>query len=326
MKSTSLASSVDTSLPATATAAATAEAVVIKIGKHDVPVVKGGLYDRFRSRPPLSVIATESPATDLSWFKGITKDKVDIGFETWSPNFYYENSRVTVVFTADLARLRELIPLKVLELVQPLQVWPGRGIVALTAYAYHYCDNDSYNEIGLSVVTNKPGSSNWGPFSLMGQSVSNDLWGYVLKLPVDTELARVRGVVGYNLPKWLTRIDYSEGENDVVVEIFDSQTQALDVTLRTRKLDVSSSKETLVTNSFTNIDPQGRLTTGYTISRQLRHASTSSADAVKLMLTDGSLSRFIASLKLGKMLKYEYVPEFQAALYAPQRLKFDAGH
>lgn len=44
------------------------------------------------------------------------------------------------------------------------------------------------------------------------------------------------------------------------------------------------------------------------------------------MLTDGSLSRFIASLKLGKMLKYEYVPEFQAALYAPRLLKFDAGH
>ncbi|MDN7799416.1 MULTISPECIES: acetoacetate decarboxylase (ADC) [Burkholderiaceae] len=324
MKSTSLAPSVDTSLPATATAAPAAETVLIKIGLHDVPVVKGGLYDRFRSRPPLSVIAAESPATDLSWFKGITKEKVDIGFESWSPNFYYENSRVTAIFTADLARLRELIPPELLEQVQPLQVWPGRGVVALTAYAYHYCDNDSYNEIGLAVVTNKPGSSNWGPFSLMGQSFSDDFWGYVLKLPVDTELARVRGVVGYNLPKWLTRIEYSEGENDVVVKIFDSQTQALDVTLQTRKLDVSSSKETLVTNSFTNLDPQGRLTTGYTTSRQLRHASTSSADAVKLMLTDGSLSRFMASLKLGKMLKYEYVPDFQAALYAPKLLKSDA--
>ena len=79
-----------------------------------------------------------------------------------------------------------------------------------------------------------------------------------------------------------------------------------------------------MTNSFTNIDPRGRLTTGYTTSRQLRHASTSSADAVKLTLTDGSLSRFIASLELGKMLKYEYVPDFQAALYAPRLLKSDA--
>lgn len=296
------------------------ETTTIRIGGHDVPVVKGGLYDRFRSNPPLSVIAAEAPDVDLGWFKGIAKEKVDIGFESWSPNFYYRNSRVTAIFTADLARLRELMPPQVLEQVQPLQVWPGRGVVALTAYAYHYCDNDSYNEIGLSVVTNQPGASNWGPLSLLGQSFADHFWGYVLKLPVDTELARVRGVVGYNLPKWLTRIDYREGEQNVVVEIFDSETKKLDVALETRKLDVASAKESLVTNSFTNIDQQGRLTTGYATSRQLRHASTSSADAVKLTLTDGSLSRFIASLELGKMVKYEYVPDFQAALYAPKPL------
>ncbi|MFT3851111.1 MAG: hypothetical protein QM739_21420 [Propionivibrio sp.] len=320
MKTLSLAPILGACLLAATTFTQAAETTLIKIGKHDVPVVKNGLYDRFRSNPPLSVIAAESPSTDLSWFQGITKEKVDIGFESWSPNFYYKNSRVTAIFTADLTRLRELMPPEVLAQVQPLQVWPGRGVVALTAYAYHYCDNDSYNEIGLSVVTNKPGSSNWGPFSLLGQSLSDDFWGYVFKLPVDTELARVRGVVGYNLPKWLTRIDYSEGENNVVVDIFDSETNKLDVTLQTRKLDVAAAKESLVTNSFTNIDQKGQLTTGYTTARQLRHASTSSADAVKLTLTDGSLSRFIESLKLGKMVKYEYVPDFQAALYAPKPL------
>lgn len=321
MKINSLAPILAACLLATATLVQATETTTIQIGSQDVPVVKGGLYDRFRSNPPLSVIAAESPNTDLSWFKGIAKEKVDIGFESYSPNFYYENSRVTAIFTADLARLRELMPPEVLEQVQPLQVWPGRGVVALTAYAYHYCDNDSYNEIGLSVVTNKPGSSNLGPLSLAGQSLSDDFWGYVLKLPVDTKLAEVRGVVGYNLPKWLTRIDYNEGENNVVVKIFDSETKALDVTLETRKLDVSSNKESLVTTSFTNIDQQGQLTTGYSTSRQLRHASTSDADAVKLTLTDGSLSRFIESLKLGKMVKYEYVPDFQAALYAPKPLK-----
>jgi hypothetical protein len=321
MKISSLAALFGACLLAAASFAQAAETTVIKIGDHDVPVVKGGLYDRFRSNPPLSVIAAEAPDTDLSWFRGITKEKVDIGFESYSPNFYYENSRVTAVFTADLARLRELMPPEVLAKVQPLQVWPGRGVVALTAYSYHYCDNDSYNEIGLSIITNKPGSSSWGPLSLMGQSFSDDFWGYVLKLPVNTELARVRGVVGYNLPKWLTRIDYDESGKNVVVRIFDSQTQKLDITLETQKLDVSSSKESLVTNSFTNIDRQRQLTTGYTISRQLRHASTSSADAVNLTLTDGSLSRLIKSLELGKMVKYEYVPDFQAALYAPKPLK-----
>ena len=143
----------------------------ISIAGHKVPVVKGGLYDRYRSNPPLSVIEAEAPGVDLSWFKNLSKDKVDIGFESYSPNFYYQNSRVTAIFTADLDRLRELMPAEVLAKVQPLQVWPGRGLVALTAYAYHYCDNDSYNEIGLSVVTNRPGSSNLGPLSLIGQAM-----------------------------------------------------------------------------------------------------------------------------------------------------------
>lgn len=296
------------------------ENTTIDIAGHEVPVVKGGLYDRYRSNPPLSVIASEAPDVDLSWFKELKKERVDIGFESYSPNFYYKNSRVTAIFTADLDKLLELIPAKVLEKVQPLQVWPGRGLIALTAYSYHYCDNDSYNEIGLSVITNRPGGSNFGPLTLMSQSMSNDFWGYVLKLPVNTELAKVRGVVGYNLPKWLTGIDYRETDNSVVVEILDSETGKVDVTLETRKLSDLSSTASLVTNSFTNVDQRGQLTTGHAISRQLNHASSTSSDAVNLTLSEGSLSTFIKSLKLGKMVKYEYVPEFQSALYSPKPL------
>lgn len=297
-----------------------AESTTINIAGHEVPVVRGGLYDRYRSNPPLSVIESEAPDVDLSWFKGLRKEQVEIGFESYSPNFYYKNSRVTAIFTADLDKLRELMPAEVLEKVQPLQVWPGRGLVALTAYAYHYCDNDSYNEIGLSVITNRPGSSNLGPLTLMSQAMSSDFWGYVLKLPVNTELARVRGVVGYNLPKWLTAIDYRETDQAVVVEILDSETGKVDVTLETRKLSDLSNKASMVTNSFTNVDQKGRLTTGYAISRQLSHASSTSAESVNLTLTDGSLSTYIKALKLGKMMKYEYVPEFQSALYSPKPL------
>ena len=296
------------------------EAAIIDLGGHKVPVVAGGLYDRYRSNPPLSVIQSGAPDVDLSWFKQLKKEKVDIGFETYSPNFYYKNSRVTAIFTADLGQLRSMMPAKVLEAVQPLQVWPGRGLVALTAYTYRYCDNDNYNEIGLSVITNRPGSSSFGPFTLLGQSMSNDFWGYVLKLPVDTELARVRGVVGYNLPKWLTEINYRETDKTVVVEIFDSETKKLDLTMETQKLGDMSTKETFVKNSFTNIDQKGQLSSGYSVSRQLSHASSTSAESVKLTLTEGSLSSYIKALKLGKLVKYEYVPEFQGALYAPKPL------
>nr|WP_237770724.1 acetoacetate decarboxylase family protein [Pseudomonas humi] len=293
---------------------------MINIAGHEVPVVKGGLYDRYRSNPPLSVIAAEAPDVDLGWFKGLTKTKVDIGFESYSPNFYYKNSRVTAVYTADIDKLRELIPAKVLEKVQPLQVWPGRGLVAFTAYSYHYCDNDSYNEVALSIITNKPGRSNLGPLTLVGQSLSKDYWGYVLKLPVNTELARVRGVVGYNLPKWLTGIDVTEDAHKVTYDIVDSRTGKVDVVFQAAKLAELSQKDELVTNSFTNTDRNGELTYGYAVSRQLSHASSSDGDSARLILGDGELSSYIKSLKLGKMLKYEYVPQFQSALYAPKPL------
>lgn len=292
----------------------------VTLAGREVPVLSGGLYDRYQSNPPLSVIAAEAPEVDLSWFKTLDKKKVDIGFETYSPNFYYINSRVTAVFTADLDRLKELMPAEVLKAVQPLQVWPGRGLVAFTAYAYHYCDNDSYNEVALSIVTNKPGSANLGPVSLVGQSLSKDLWGYVLKLPVDTELAEVRGVVGFNLPKWQTGIRYKETDKSVVFELIDKASGTVDVTFEGEKLADLSSEIELVTNSFTNVGRNGALAYGYAVSRQQRHASSMSEEAVRLELGSGSLSSYIASLDLGKMLRYEYVPAFQSALYASEPL------
>ncbi|WP_065761704.1 acetoacetate decarboxylase (ADC) [Pseudomonas defluvii] len=296
------------------------ETNTIDIAGHAVPVVKGGLYDRYRSNPPLSVIAAELPGVDLSWFKGLEKQKVDIGFESYSPNFYYQNSRVTAVYTADLDALRALMPPEVLAIAHPLQIWPGRGLIAFTAYTYEHCDNDAYNEVAVSIITNKPGKANLGPLTLIGQSMSGDFWGYVLKLPVNTELARVRGVVGYNLPKWLTGIDRKEDAQSVVYDINDSQTGKVDVSFKAKKLDNLSRDVDIVTSSFTNLDHQGELAYGYAVSRQLSHGSSRDADSVTLTLGEGSLSNYLRALKLGKMMKYEYVPEFQSALYAPKPL------
>jgi hypothetical protein len=204
-----------------------------------------------RSNPPLAVIAAERPEIDLDWFKNLKKEKVDIGFESYSPNFYYQNSKITAVFTADIARLREMMPEKVRSEVQPLQVWPGRG------------------------------------------------------------------VVGYNLPKWLTEIDFKDTESTLSFTVTDSETGKVYFVFEGKKLGDVSHKPEVVKSSFTNLDRAGKLTYGYALLRQTSYASSTSADAVALKLGDGSFSTYIKSLKLGKMMKYEYVPEFQSALYAP---------
>ncbi len=190
-----------------------ADSRVIDLAGHKVSVLKGGLYDRFRSNPPLSILAEERPDIDLNWFKTIQKQQKEVGFTTYSPNFYYSNSSITAIYTADMKRLKELIPDEVRGVVKPISILPGRGLIAITSYRYHYCDNDEYNELSISIVTAKPYKSNWGIFSLLGELKEKSLWGYVLKLPVDTELARVRGVVGYNLPKWLIPINYDHSGN-----------------------------------------------------------------------------------------------------------------
>jgi hypothetical protein len=289
---------------------------VIDLVGHKVPVLKDGLYDRFRSNPPLSVIENEAPEIDLSWFKTIQKQKKEVGFTTYSPNFYYSNSSITAIYTADMKTLKKLIPAEVRDVVKPISITPGRGLVAITAYAYHYCDNDSYNELSISIVTTKPNSGNWGIFSLMGEVKNKNLWGYVLKLPVDTELARVRGVVGYNLPKWLIPITYDDKGNSMTFNFYD-ESGKMDFSIQGKKLNVADTKPEIVRSNFINLDAKGKLTHGYTDVRALKKASSKKKEDLQLQLTNGPLSAFIKSLDLGKLIRYDYQPEFQAALYTP---------
>lgn len=293
------------------------DSTIIDLGGHQVPILKDGLYDRFRSNTPLSVIALERPDIDLSWFKSIDKEKKDVGFETYSPNFYYSNSSITVIYKADMKRLKELIPEEVRDIVKPISISPSKGLVAITAYAYHYCDNDSYNELSISVVTTKPEKSNWGVFSLLGQLKNKSLWGYVLKLPVDTELARVRGIVGYNLPKWSIPINYDNSGNTMDFTFYDENGN-YDFAMKGNKLDVSKTKTDIVRSNFININEKGQLTHGYSDTRALQKSTSKKKNDINLELSNGPLSSFIKSLNLGKMIRYDYQPEFQTALYTPE--------
>ncbi|EJN04203.1 hypothetical protein [Phyllobacterium sp. YR531] len=297
-----------------------ADQKIIDLGGHTVPVLKNGLYDRFLSNPPLSVIAEKRPDLDLNWFKTLKKQKKEVGFTTYSPNFYYSNSSITAIYTADMDRIEELMPEQVRSRVQPISFVPGRGLIAITSYAYKYCDNDSYNELSISIVTTRPNKSNFGLISLVGEIIHKDLWGYVLKLPVNTELARVRGVVGYNLPKWLIPIEYNSDGNDVKFTYYDEQGKP-DFSMVGKKLKIAAKEPEITRVNFTNLDAKGQLTHGYSDVRAIQQASSRNGEDVQMNLSDGPLSTFIKSLGLKKLVRYDYQPEFQAALYTPELAK-----
>lgn len=71
-------------------------------------------------------------------------------------------------------------------------------------------------------------------------------------------------------------------------------------------------------SNFINLNTKGELTHGYTDVRALKKASSKKAEDIQLNLSNGSLSTFIKSLGLKKLVRYDYQPEFQAALYTPE--------
>jgi len=76
--------------------------------------------------------------------------------------------------------------------------------------------------------------------------------------------------------KRFSALERTESAQSVAFRIGD------EITFEGRKLNDLSKEVDMTTNSFTNLDQQGRLTFGYAISRQLGHASTSDAGAVNL--------------------------------------------
>lgn len=180
----------------------------VEFGPHKVLVPRGGYYDRFRMNPELDEVARDPAAGDIDFFRRIPKSMVAtrIG-PAWSPNFYYRSSSVQLLFMAPLPRLQAALPMP----LEPLRPFPGHGLVALTFFAYHVCDADPYNEASIAVVIRRPGAR--GPHALeLARTLRRRAYvAHVLALPVDTEIARVRGVHGYQLPKWRAGIDLDVG-------------------------------------------------------------------------------------------------------------------
>ncbi|WP_179402340.1 acetoacetate decarboxylase family protein [Burkholderia guangdongensis] len=180
----------------------------VEFGPHKVDVPEGGYYDRFRMNPNLDEVARDPAAGNIDFFRRIPKRLVAsrVG-PTWAPNFYYRSSNIQLLFLAPLERLRAMLPAP----LEPLRALPGHGLVALTFFSYSVCDNDPYDEASVAVVIRRPGARGSHALELIDSMRRRSFFAHVLALPVTTEIARVRGVHGYQLPKWLADIDVNIG-------------------------------------------------------------------------------------------------------------------
>lgn len=180
----------------------------VEFGSQTVEVPAGGYYDRFRMNPDLDEVARDPAAGNIDWFRRIPKQQLNsrVGL-TWAPNFYYRTSSAQLLMLAPIDRLRAALP----QPLEPLQPFPGYGLVALTFFSYSVCDNDPYDEVSVAVVIRRPGARGPHLLELLDAVRRRNFHAHVLALPVTTEIARVRGVNGYQLPKWRTDITLNIG-------------------------------------------------------------------------------------------------------------------
>jgi len=289
----------------------------VEFGTHSVRVPAGGYYDRFRMNPDLDEVAKDPAAGNIDFFRRIPKSMVAsrVG-PVWSPNFYYSSSSVQLLFLAPLARLRASLPMP----LEPLRPLPGRGLVALTFFSYRVCDNDPYNEASVAVVIRRPGARGSHTLELLRTLRRRTYVAHVLALPVNTEVARVRGVQGYQLPKWLA---------DIEVDV--------DVDVRARILARDGSPD-LALNAplpaLRTVTPQSRLGTTTMVhlidgtwhqttvqSNTLVYAQQAFPRHVRLSRGEGPMSQLLDGLGASTLVRMDVVKDAQLVLHMPGRCR-----
>ncbi|KAI3006722.1 hypothetical protein CBS147346_3622 [Aspergillus niger] len=295
------------------------QTVQVEFGGQKVDVPKGGYYDRYRMNPNLDEVAQDpNLGYDIAFLRKIPKQLVDsrVG-QVYAPNFYYRTSSLQLVLLAPLDRLKSKLPAP----LEPLTALPGYGLVALTFYSYLVCDNDPYNEVSIAIIIRQPGNTSYSPTQLLSSIWNRTFYGYVLALPVDTEIARVRGIYGYQLPKWLANINLKMDNHDIKADITSTDgTPDLTLDVPLPALRTIPSESQIGTNNAVNkIDGKW-----YRVAVQTNPLLATQClfpTNVKLARNKGPLSQLLNELGVSTIVRMDVIKEAQMVLNMPTPLK-----
>lgn len=283
----------------------------VEFGQQKVKVPKGGYYDRFRMNPDLDEVAQDPAAGNIDFFRKIPKKLVEsrVG-PVWAPNFYYRSSNIQLLMLAPIKQIKAKLPAA----LTPLQPFPRYGLVAVTFFTYSVCDNDPYNEVSIAIVVRKPNARGPHIAELMKSMRQRHFYAHVLALPVDTEIARVRGVYGYQLPKWLTKIDVNISSKEVQANIADLNGK-LDLSLKTRVPNLKHVDSETHINKATMLHVvDGTWHQTEVQSNILSFAQKLFPKNIQLEKNEGPLTNLLNELGASKILRLDIVEDAQVVL------------
>ncbi|KUI03780.1 acetoacetate decarboxylase [Mycobacterium sp. IS-3022] len=298
-----------------------ADMVDVDLGGRKIAVPKGGLYDRYRMNTDLDAVAVDPRVRSVDLFRTLPKTQVQSAIgPTMTPNFYYAMSKAQINYLAPTKALRSRLPRE----LDPLQIAPGVGLFSVVFFRYDLCDIDFYTEATVGIAV-RPARHGKLPTADLLSALANDaMHAYVLSLPVNTEIAQVRGHDGYGFPKWVTEIDVDIDEQRTTARVANDAGGtdiALDVaTPKQKQIPTGTQVSTLI--SYTELNGGWNAT--------LSQANTLSVGSkllpkdASVELGSGRLTDDIRSLKPIKALRLDVFTECQNALHIPVPVSFPA--
>ena len=146
------------------------------------------------------------------FFEDTPRKTLDMAGESVEfPILYYDFRFVTAIFTTKTSKLQRLLPHPNFKAID---IWPGTGMLGITAFEYRDTSIGPYNEVAVSIPVRFPPGFTFPGFSALPMMVKNVFHIYIQHLPVTTEIALKGGVHFWNYPKFMSDITFQDqGEN-----------------------------------------------------------------------------------------------------------------
>ena len=245
------------------------------------------------------------------FFSGILQRPIP-EYNVTLPIFYYQGRSMTAMFTASTNAVQQRLPAS----LHPVELYPGRCMVAVSAFEYSSSDIGAYNEISVAALVNHD-SKGLPMISLLSQLIRNTFKAFIFHLPVTSETARKGAVELSGYPKFLADIEFIEKDNLLTCRLSVNGQDLLTLSGKKPKTGQGPITRSLVFN-----EKDGKIIYANFYVKQDQFAQTLGKSSVHMEIGQGhEVCDTLRALSLSRSpLVYQFSPQFQAILFDTKNL------
>jgi len=250
---------------------------------------------------------------DAPFFNDTPRKILDMaGQQIELPILYYDLRCITSIFTAKTSRLRKLLPHPNFK---PIEMWPGTGMLGITAFEYHDTSIGPYNEVAITIPIRFPPRFVFPGIAAVSMMRTNVFHVYIHHLPVTTEIALKAGVQFWNYPKFLAEITFQD--NDENLEVTLKENDSLILKIFARKL-VARRSARLQFHTYSI--RENVVMHGFVDGRAAQLGAVMMGNVARLELGEHRISKELIDLGIGETARSgHYIEGMMTKLYDPDQ-------